>query len=57
MAEVNIRIVPKSASEKVSLLRLRCAVRFLKKSLIGAKSDDAIEKICKTPLQVIYQRV
>ena len=40
MAEVNVRIVPKSASEKVSLLRLRCAVRFLKKSLIGAKSDD-----------------
>ena len=40
MAEVNVRIVPKSASEKVSLLRLRCAERFLKKSLIGAKSDD-----------------
>lgn len=57
MAEVNVRIVPKSASEKVSLLRLRCAVIFLKKSLIGAKSGDAIEKICKTPLQVIYQRV
>lgn len=41
MAEVNVRIVPKCATEKVSPLRLRCAVRFLKKTFIGAKSDDA----------------
>lgn len=40
MAEVNVRIVPKCATEKVSPLRLRCAVRLLKKTFIGAKSDD-----------------
>lgn len=40
MAEVNVRIVPKCATEKVSPLRLRCAVRFLKKTFIGAKRDD-----------------
>ncbi len=40
MAEVIVRIVPKCATERVSLWRLRRAVRFLKKTLIGAKSDD-----------------
>lgn len=40
MAEVIARIVPKCATERVSLWRLRRAVSFLKKTLIGVKSDN-----------------
>lgn len=40
MAEVVARIVPKCATERVSLWRLRRAVSFLKKTFIGVKIGD-----------------